>query len=595
MQVEVEDMVRGRSVERIVGIAAVCVLAGCALAREPSRATQGPLETVPLIITELAQSTTYDGATGDKVEVFCTSAGGCSAFKVCDPTSGGGSSCSALQSALGAGQRAVVSRGSNVTATDQVWLADNAGAELAGTRVGPFACANGESQSRADCSVAAFAPCAAPNLGVSSGTCAAGDFPEPFAYSVKFTTNQHGAPESTCNRAVCQELVAAIDAAQRSIDFAIYGMRAQTHVISALANAQSRGVVVRGVVDSENADCTSYGYPDTPNLIASLAPGSVHCDVGSGYSYIMHNKFFVMDGQKVWTGSTNVSDTELGGEYNSDVAALITSYKLAAIYRGEFEEMYGAGLFHKRKTDNTLHVIDPSHFTDGTTVKSYFSPTDHAQANAVIPLVNAATSTLDIAMFFFTSQDIADAILAARARGVAVRMILDAGGAANAYSKHPALCAGGIAVKTENWGGKSHSKWAVADAGIAGSAAVVFGSMNWTGAGDTDNDENTLYVKNDGFAGAFHAEFERQWSDLAGVPSCTAVTAEGSDSSVCSPAQNCSASCSSGSCCDGLDNDYDGKVDLAEEACGCADGIDNDGDGYVDLDDWDCRTITDPE
>ena len=48
-------------------------------------------------------------------------------------------------------------------------------------------------------------------------------------------------------------------------------------------------------------------------------------------------------------------------------------------------------------------------------------------------------------------------------------------------------------------------------------AAVVFGSMNWTGAGDADNDENTLYVKNDGFADAFHAEFEREWADLGAV------------------------------------------------------------------------------
>ena len=257
--------------------------------------------------------------------------------------------------------------------------------------------------------------------------------------------------------------------------------------------------------------------------------------------------------------------------------------------------MYGAGLYHKRKTDNTLHVIDGTHFSDGTVVKSYFSPTDHARDNAVVPLIAGASATLDIALFYFTSQEIADAILAARSRGVAVRMILDAGGAANTYSKHPDLCAAGIPVKTENWGGKSHSKWAVADAGLSGAAAVVFGSMNWTGAGDDFNDENTLYVKNDGFATPFHVEFERQWGDLGGVPACTTVSAEGADSSVCASAIDCSGSCSSGSCCDGIDNDYDGKTDLAEEACACADGVDNDHDGYFDLDDWDCRAIVDPE
>src|SRR5262249_39724560 len=136
-----------------------------------------PLETVPLVITEVAQSTLYGGTTADKVEVYCTAAGGCSAYKVCDTTASG-ASCSALQSALGAQQRAVVSRGTSITTSDQVWLADSAGIELTGTRVGPFDCANGSSQSRADCSIASFGACAAPNLGQSAGTCAPGDFPE---------------------------------------------------------------------------------------------------------------------------------------------------------------------------------------------------------------------------------------------------------------------------------------------------------------------------------------------------------------------------------------------------------------------------------
>jgi phosphatidylserine/phosphatidylglycerophosphate/cardiolipin synthase-like enzyme len=417
---------------------------------------------------------------------------------------------------------------------------------------------------------------------------------EPFAYSVRFTSNQHGFPESTCNRPICAELVDAINGAARSIDFAIYGIRAQQHIIDALAAARSRGVVVRGVVDGENATCTKFGYPDTPKLIAALSPGTVQCDVGPGYGYIMHNKFFVFDRERLWTGSTNISDTELGGEYNTDVAVMFRSEKLARIYETEFEEMYG-GLFHKRKSDNTEHVIDASHFTDGTIARSYFSPTDHALDKAVIPLIEGARRTLEVAMFYFTSQEIADAILAAHARGVRVRMILDAGGASSASSKHAILCAHGIAVKTENWGGKSHSKWAVADAGSIGSAAVVFGSMNWTGAGDESNDENTLYVKNERFASLFHDEFEHQWGDLARVPVCTKVSAEGADSSVCHPSNDCSKSCESGSCCDGIDNDYDGKIDLQEEACACADGIDNDGDGYVDMDDWDCRHIVEPE
>ena len=568
----------------------VVVLSSACAEIEPEPAlTSGALETVSLLVTEVAQNSAYGGTTADKVEVYCSDASGCAGYRVCD-SAAGGASCSGLQPALGAGQRAVISRGTSITASDFVWLADAAGSELPATRVGPFACGSGLSQPRRDCSIDPFATCGVPALGGSSGSCAEAEFPEPFAYSAAFTTNQHGMPEASCDRPLCQQLKAAIDAAESSIDFAIYGVRAQPDIIAALAAAQARGVIVRGVVDSENASCTAFGYSDTPALIAALAPGSVVCDVGPGYSYIMHNKFFVFDARRVWTGSTNISDTELGGEYNSDVAVLLDSYRLGAIYSAEFSELH-AGLFHLRKTDDTEHAIAAGHFTDGSIVRSYFSPTDRAAERGVIPLIEAASTTLDIAMFYFTSQPIADAIVGAVQRGVAVRMILDAGGAGNAYSKHGELCGSGVPVKSENWGGKSHSKWAVADAGLPG-AAVVLGSMNWTASGDEQNDENTLYVQNAGFAALFASEFARQWTDLAAVPACASISVEGHDSSVCEPADDCQAFCSSGSCCDGLDNDYDGETDLEEESCACADGLDNDADGYTDASDFDCQVAT---
>lgn len=470
-----------------------------------------------LVITEVAQATLYAGSSADKVEVFCASSSGCPAFRVCDG-SGAEGSCSALQPALAAQARAVISRGTSILASDQVWLNDAAGQELTGTRVGPFACAAGSSQARADCAQATFGVCGAASLGIGSGTCDP-NAPGSFHYSLLFTKNQHGAPESSCTRPVCQQLLAAIAAAQQSIDFAIYGVRAQLDIIAALVAAQGRGVLVRGVVDAEDANCSVFGYPDTPLLMGQLTPGSVVCDAGPGYSYIMHDKFFVLDGARVWTGSTNISDTELGGEYHSDVAALLDVPALAQIYSSEFEELF-AGICHNRKLDDTDHVLGAETFSDGTLLESYFSPSDDALAHAVLRLIEGATTSLDIAMFFFTSQPAADAILAAHARGVSVRMILDASGAANVSSKHHQLCADGIPVKVENWGGKSHSKWAVADAGLSG-ATVVFGSMNWTASGDEQNDENTLYVRHANFAASFRDEFARQWQDLSGVASCT--------------------------------------------------------------------------
>jgi phosphatidylserine/phosphatidylglycerophosphate/cardiolipin synthase-like enzyme len=566
-------------------IACLCCagLAACLAHPEPISSARSALTEPALLITEVAQATPFDGRVVDAVEVYCAAADGCEAFRVCDSSASGTTSCSSPQPALALAGRRVVTRGNALTSGDVVWLADAVGAELAGTRVSASDCASGSSHARSDCAAASWNACSTPNLGLSAGVCDAAP-----TFRTLFTENQHGQPEATCTRPVCQQLMAAINGASTSIDFAIYGVRAQPAVIEALLAAQTRGVRVRAVVDTENADCSAFGYPDTSALIAALTPGSVRCDIGPGYTYIMHDKFFVFDGQSVWTGSTNLSDTELGGEYNSDVAVLIDSPELAAVYDAEFEEMYG-GKFHHKKVDDTPHQLT---LADGTRVESYFSPSDGARAHAVLPLIAAATSTLDVAMFFFTDPDVAQALIDASARGVRVRMVLDASGAAHPASKSSQLCAADIPVKVENWGGKSHSKWAVADADHD-AATVLFGSMNWTASGDQDNDENTLVVHDRALAAQFRAEFERQWADLPDALTCAHVQAESAASSQCGANHDCSNACSSGACCDGVDNDHDGLIDLQEEACGCNDGIDNDEDGFIDGDDFDCRSAPD--
>ncbi len=555
-------------------------LLGCGPVNEGLGAGLGQLSQqlsgTSFFITEIAQDTLHAGSTSDKVEVYCADSAGCPAFRVCDPTSTGSVSCSALQSALGTGERAVVSRGSSITANayEEIWLEDCSGActEVSGTRVlGPITCPSGESEARWDCASSSFGSCAAAALGTGvacepscgdqlctgAETCSSCSTDcgecnvEPFVYTLQFAENQHGSASSTCTSDLCTTLKGLIDAATTRIDFAIYGVRAQQAIIDALVAAQTRGVTVRGIVDSENAACGSgglYTYPDTLTLLNQLSIGTVVCDNGTGFGYIMHNKFFVLDGQKLWTGSTNISDTETGGELNADVVAVFTSDQLASIYTAEFDEMY-AGAFHHNKADNTTHLLGTTQWADGSTVlESYFAPTDDATTHAMLRMIDAATTSLDVAIFYLTHDAIGDALVAAHNRGVLVRVVLDATGAGSAGSEKGELCAAGIQLKVENWPGKQHSKWGVADGQV-----VVFGSQNWTAAGNDDNDENTLYVDNGSFAAAFVDEFARQWADLATVANCASTSAEGADSP--------------GTCSDGSDNDHDGDVDCDDFGC----------------------------
>lgn len=329
-------------------------------------------------------------------------------------------------------------------------------------------------------------------------------------------------PGATGPSAAAQALIDALDAATTSIDFSIYGVLGSQGVIDALANAQTRGVTVRGVMD--NYASGGFPYRDSQVLIDALDPGSVVLDNDDA---IMHNKFFVIDDRYVWTGSANIADTGLYLEYNANWSILIDHVDLATAYSTEFAEMW-AGNFHTAKLDNTAHTFPT--LADGSVIESYFGPSDDAETNAIVRAIDDATSTLDLRIFYFTSANVRDAILAAHTRGVTVRMIIDASAAENEYSVHEDLRTAGIPVKVENWGGKEHMKGLAAD-----NEVVIIGSQNWTGSGNTLSDENTLYIKNGVLAQAFTDDFNAKWPTipntwLSGNPGAESVHSPGSTS-----------------------------------------------------------------
>ena len=134
-------------------------------------------------------------------------------------------------------------------------------------------------------------------------------------------------------------------------------------------------------------------------------------------------------------------------------------------------------------------------------------------------------------------------------RGVRVRVILDATGAKNGYTKHELLRAAGIAVKVENWGGKMHMKSAVIDG-----ETVITGSMNWTSSGDTKNDENTIIVHSPALAKQYEAFFETIWNDIPDAWLTANPDPESKDSTT--------------ACSDGVDNDFDHDADAEDPGCG---------------------------
>ncbi|MHB8710200.1 MAG: phospholipase D-like domain-containing protein [Minisyncoccota bacterium] len=106
----------------------------------------------------------------------------------------------------------------------------------------------------------------------------------------------------------------------------------------------------------------------------------------------------------------------------------------------------------------------------------------------IIALIDGAKSRIYFAMYEFTLKDVADALVAAKKRGVDVRGLVDSGESANSYDKPiiAELVAANIPVETEkhaDGNGIMHIKAIVTD------SAYALGSYNWTSSATTENDE----------------------------------------------------------------------------------------------------------
>jgi phosphatidylserine/phosphatidylglycerophosphate/cardiolipin synthase-like enzyme len=192
-------------------------------------------------------------------------------------------------------------------------------------------------------------------------------------------------------------------AATTSIDIALYELD-RASIRDALIAAKQRGLTVRVVGDNE-LDASAGDGP----FYQALRDVGIPIVTDAPRSSLQHNKFAVFDRQVTWTGSANFTNTAF--TRNGENAVVITSTLVADIYTTEFTEMF-AGAFSTAKTDNTADSVTVA----GRQVDVAFSPSDGVGQRIVAALATADTS-IQVAMFAFTSDPIADALIAARQRG----------------------------------------------------------------------------------------------------------------------------------------------------------------------------------
>ncbi len=308
-------------------------------------------------------------------------------------------------------------------------------------------------------------------------------------------------------------IVSYVNSAQTTLDVCNYST-GSLPIITAINNAESRGVIVRYVAAAN----TGTNNDELDNL-SSTIPFIQRPDDGE----VMHNKFLIIDVASsdkatILTGSTNHTYNSCHDDYNNMV--IIHDQSLANAYKTEFEEMWGSttntpnsanAKFGADKTDNTPHNFN----IGGVPVELYFSPSDATTAHIETAVLSANTD-MQFAMLTFINNDLGDAVIQIHNQGVDVKGIIE--NILYFGSEYNGLVSAGIDVwshfTTPNF---FHHKYGVVDAtNTTSDPLVITGSHNWTNSAEDDYDENTLIIHSAEIAGMYHEEFMARYAEITG-------------------------------------------------------------------------------
>lgn len=370
-----------------------------------------------------------------------------------------------------------------------------------------------------------------------------------------------------------------IATAQSSIDLAVYEFNLPL-IAQALAKKQLEGVKVRIVLDNDYShSLTEFSSAQINNLnqrdrqkyeqlfqlidldqdrqlssteiaqrdaltIIKQAGIEVIDDTadGSKGSGLMHHKFMVIDHKRVIAGSSNYTLSDIHGDFehpdtkgNVNHLLRINNAQVANLFSEEFNYMWGdseLGIEHKFSLAKPWR--SPQSFSENNTqITIQFSPTSRQQdwnlsTNGLIgQTIDSATKSVDLALFVFSEQELADLLQHKHDQGVEIKGIFDPGFAHRYYSEmldmlgvslylhcqpeannHPWLNqVDTVGIAQIEPGDKLHHKVAVID-----DATVISGSQNWSEAANYQNDEAVIVISNPTVAQHFVQEFQRLYS-----------------------------------------------------------------------------------
>jgi phosphatidylserine/phosphatidylglycerophosphate/cardiolipin synthase-like enzyme len=318
---------------------------------------------------------------------------------------------------------------------------------------------------------------------------------------------------------------------QHPADLAPHG-RHRLEQLEALADRNHDGVL--STEERHNGDAVAI-------LTRAGVPLLDDTEDGSKGSGLMHHKFVVIDRAVVVSGSANFTSSGMHGDAgaastrgNVNHLLQIASPELAALFAAEFARMWGDGpggsansRFGRGKESGGVETAQ----VGNTRIEVLFAPHARSDPHHGLRLIGerlaTAQQSIDMALFVFSAQELADVLRERVEQGVEVRLLADPGFASRSFSevldllgvalpdRFCKLEAGnnpletplqGVGTPRLARGDKLHHKLAVIDG-----KSVITGSFNWSPSAAHQNDETLMLIHSPQLAAHFTREIDRMW------------------------------------------------------------------------------------
>ena len=310
-------------------------------------------------------------------------------------------------------------------------------------------------------------------------------------WAVYFTAPTGSRDSKTYSGGIDGPLATAINNVQSTLDIAAFEFNNPLLTQAVLA-ARQRGVQVRMVTDDE------HGLQDSDSTVPSLIAAGIPV-VDDKRTALMHNKFMILDGSVVFTGSLNYT---VNGVYrNNNNLLMLRSVRAAQSYQSEFNEMFVDKKFGPTSPTGNGATLNQ----DGTPIQILFASEDPV-ASTIQAKLAQAQSRIRFMAFSFTLDDLGSTILQRASAGVSVEGIFETTGSETRFSELTPLFCAGLGVRQDGNPFVFHHKVFIID------DTVVAGSFNFSSSAADSNDENVVIITNHDLAEQYIAEFERDWA-----------------------------------------------------------------------------------